>query len=1027
MLRQKSKEVVHHNRVHDEVLQDQNVLYTGSGSGNEKLPDQLKSLLRKYKRASKRYVRALQKELDAATITQLESRFRLARARFRTARKVWDQKRKQRRFAHIADALLQHDTRTVWGRLRSTTDQTARGNALPPVRNKDGELKVSGADIMYEMTSYYRELAQDNPDNISTDEARWAEMDLGEDLPDLGGINQALAWPEVLLAIRRMNRNTAPGKDGVHINVLKSMVVEECMAELVRQNPDFARADKVMVNLPKDELPIHPLTPMGRAFWTLMNRVWEGGAFPAIWNEVWVCSLLKPGDPDPEILSNYRGISLISVSQKVLMQVMTEHLQEAAERENLIAPEQSGFRRREEAIAQFIVLSEVVRRRHLQGKHTYGVFVDFKKAYDKVCHGALYRVVSHLGIRGKFLEIIKWMYRHSAISVRMGGKTGDPFEMLRGTRQGCPLSPLLFILFINHILKDCSLGGVEVPGSPGTSRAHLNLPLRGKCKGSLYADDLILLEENLLRARGACEKLADWAKKWGMELGLQKCGVMLWSTSEEEIALYSDTEFDTPAGRIPQVDRYKYLGIWVDRSLVNHRSGPGEGEVSGLELQHSKAQAQKGERAVHQMRPLLTDRNCPLALKVDLIRNLIMPLMLYGSEWTAFRQTHAAPLQRVVNMAARWALGVFAKLTSFDGMTMCHALRIPSVEEEMVARRTRLQAKLEHGHPKMRTWLQILWGDDPHSYARARGNPYTWCKSGRTWVNRTLDANEGLTKYAGYRNITRPELAERAWELWEALRGWGDALNLETWHGPEYMSPREKLRDVMPLREWAARALIYESHVRSNDFRSVYIDQVRDLLVGLTPVGMIAEDEPTIEHRLARGLVDVEWHLPDERITWLEDQTGHTKNRSRREQTLVRDIRDCILERQFATMETKSFKWYDQWGFGATRDFTRAALQRPDLAEGVRWLTLVRIRGFPRAAAPVFASALFIEDTASVTSEHLEVAPTVDVDTEGEELLPPVFERRQRVLDSEHFARQEPSLPLDHDEISEDVLMDDEA
>jgi hypothetical protein len=58
-----------------------------------------------------------------------------------------------------------------------------------------------------------------------------------------------------LVTIRKANRNTATGKDGVHINVLKAMVLEECMAEVAWGNPGFQQPDNVRIDLPEDKLP----------------------------------------------------------------------------------------------------------------------------------------------------------------------------------------------------------------------------------------------------------------------------------------------------------------------------------------------------------------------------------------------------------------------------------------------------------------------------------------------------------------------------------------------------------------------------------------------------------------------------------------------------------------------------------------------------------------------------------------------------------------------------------------------------
>ena len=94
--------------------------------------------------------------------------------------------------------------------------------------------------------------------------------------------------------------------------------------------------------------------------------------------------------------------------------------------------------------------------------------------------------------------------------------------------------------------QQMAAGGVDVPGKGGVS-ASGGAARDSSCKGGLYADDLIMYEGNVLRAQATCERLEKWATKWGTQLGIPKCGVMLWSTNEEEIRAYDSTSFTTPA------------------------------------------------------------------------------------------------------------------------------------------------------------------------------------------------------------------------------------------------------------------------------------------------------------------------------------------------------------------------------------------------------------------------------------------------------------------------------------------------
>jgi len=78
------------------------------------------------------------------------------------------------------------------------------------------------------------------------------------------------------------------------------------------------------------------------------------------------------------------------------------------------------------------------------------MFVDLSKALrGTVPHEPLFGKMHQLGISGRMPKFVKALFSSSTVSVQMGGYTSDPFPLLRGLRQGCPFSPVLFDIFHN--------------------------------------------------------------------------------------------------------------------------------------------------------------------------------------------------------------------------------------------------------------------------------------------------------------------------------------------------------------------------------------------------------------------------------------------------------------------------------------------------------------------------------------------------------------------------------------------------
>src|SRR3989442_9083400 len=120
---------------------------------------------------------------------------------------------------------------------------------------------------------------------------------------------------------------------------------------------------------------------------------------------------------------------------------------------------QAGFRPDRNTVEQIHIWTQLAERYlEIQNGQMVNVFIDFKKAFDRVWHVGMLRVMRHYNIPAKLCSLIKSLYHQAISAVRVGKDISDWFSQTVCVRQGCTLSPDLFNLFLEHILSEAKEG-----------------------------------------------------------------------------------------------------------------------------------------------------------------------------------------------------------------------------------------------------------------------------------------------------------------------------------------------------------------------------------------------------------------------------------------------------------------------------------------------------------------------------------------------------------------------------------------
>ena len=152
-------------------------------------------------------------------------------------------------------------------------------------------------------------------------------------------------------------------------------------------------------------------------------------------------------------------------------------------------------------------------------KKLYTCFVDFKKAYDSVWHKGLFYKLREKNFLGKTLDLIMDIYKKTKCAVKVNGSATEYFEYTKGVRQGCPLSPILFNIYVNDIFKIMN----ENNGS------NIFLKENEPINALMYADDLILISETKEGLQSQIDKLCEYCVKWKLNINTKKTKIMIFN------------------------------------------------------------------------------------------------------------------------------------------------------------------------------------------------------------------------------------------------------------------------------------------------------------------------------------------------------------------------------------------------------------------------------------------------------------------------------------------------------------------
>ena len=196
-----------------------------------------------------------------------------------------------------------------------------------------------------------------------------------------------------------------------------------------------------------DNIPLE-LVQAGEAMMDMLliicNKIWQTGEWPTPWTQSLIITLPKKGNL--QLCQNYHIISLISHPSKVMLRILLNKLKPQAE--EIIKEEEAGFRAGRSTTEQIFNLRIVCEKYPQHQPSLYHVFVDFKKAFGRVWHAALWATIRLHNINDNLIRAIECLYNKATCAVYNDNNTGEWFWTTTWVCQWCLPSPTLFNIFL---------------------------------------------------------------------------------------------------------------------------------------------------------------------------------------------------------------------------------------------------------------------------------------------------------------------------------------------------------------------------------------------------------------------------------------------------------------------------------------------------------------------------------------------------------------------------------------------------
>ena len=280
----------------------------------------------------------------------------------------------------------------------------------------------------------------------------------------------------------------------------------------------------------------------------LINDWWTNENMTAEVCKARVVMIFKKGDSSK--LENYRPISLLNGIYKIFTAILVKRIEQNMDKQ--LHKTQFGFRKNKSTNNALFLVRRLIDIGERSQTKVYMILLDWEKAFDKLSHDSLFLSMKRMGVDEKLINLVKMLYKDPTFFVEIEGDASTVKRQHTGIRQGCPMSPYLFLIAMTAIFADVK--------EDMKQELIDNRVVGAEFDEILFADDTILVSESRSTLEKYLQKIEEVSGWYGMRLNKSKCEAITINgrhDAENEIYFLDKT-------KVPQLNIVKYLGCMVN-------------------------------------------------------------------------------------------------------------------------------------------------------------------------------------------------------------------------------------------------------------------------------------------------------------------------------------------------------------------------------------------------------------------------------------------------------------------------------